>query len=47
MRTNPCPQVRWVSVVDSSGHRHMEMRWTVPTKPTVQPTATPNTLRAA
>ncbi len=47
MRTNPCPQVRWVPVVDGAGHRHMEMRWTVPTKPTVQPTASPTTLRAA
>jgi hypothetical protein len=47
MRVNPCPQVRWVPVVDSAGHRHMEMRWTVPAKPTAQPTAAPATLRAA
>jgi hypothetical protein len=47
MRVNPCPQVRWVPVVDSAGHRHMEMRWTVPAKSTVQPTATPARLRAA
>ena len=47
MRVNPCPQVRGVPVVDSAGHRHMEMRWTVPVKPTVQPTAAPSTLRAA
>ena len=43
MRINPCPQVRWVPVVDSAGHRHMEMRWTVPRKPT----AAPSTMRAA
>ena len=24
------PQLRWVPVVDSHGHRHMEMRWTCP-----------------
>ncbi|MGR6964753.1 hypothetical protein ACU610_09870 [Geodermatophilus sp. URMC 61] len=47
MRTNTCPQVRWVPVVDSAGHRHMEMRWTVPTKPTAQPTTAPTTVRAA
>lgn len=47
MRTSPCPQCRWVAVVDTSGHRHMEMRWVVPSKPTAQPTATPSTLRAA
>ncbi len=45
MRVNQCPQVRWVPVVDSAGH--MEMRWTVPAKPTAQPTAAPATLRAA
>src|ERR687883_658999 len=32
MRVEQCPQVRWVPVVDSAGHRHMEMRWTVPSK---------------
>lgn len=49
MRTNPCPQVRWVPVVDSAGHRHMEMRWSVPVpvKPTAQLSAAPSTLRAA
>jgi hypothetical protein len=47
VRTNPCPQIRWVPVVDGAGHRHMEMRWIVPTKPTAQPTAAPATLRAA
>jgi len=47
MRTNPCPQIRWVPVVDGAGHRHMEMRWTVPSKPTAQPTPPPSTLRAA
>ncbi len=47
MRINACPQVRWVPVVDSAGHRHMEMRWTVPVKPTVQPATAPATLRAA
>jgi hypothetical protein len=33
--------------VDGAGHRHMEMRWIVPTKPTAQPTVAPATLRAA
>ncbi len=47
MRTNARPQTRWVPVVDGAGHRHMEMRWTVPVKPTVQSAAAPATLRAA
>ncbi len=49
MRINPCPQVRWVPVVDSAGHRHMEMRWSMPTQvqPTAQPVTAPTTLRAA
>lgn len=47
MRINPCPQVRWVPVVDSAGHRHMEMRWTVPGKPAAQPFPAPATARAA
>lgn len=47
MRINPCPQVRWVPVVDATGHRHMEMRWTVPSKPTAQPQGTASTSRAA
>ena len=47
MRINPCPQVRWVPAVDSAGHRHMEMRWTVPAKPTAQATTAPSTLPAA
>ena len=47
MRINPCPQVRWVPVVDSAGHRHMEMRWSMPSQPTAQPATAPSTLRAA
>ena len=49
MRINPCPQVRWVPVVDAAGHRHMEMRWSMPTsvEPTAQPATAPSTLRAA
>ena len=47
MRINPCPQVRWVPVVDSAGHRHMEMRWTVPAKPTAQAATASSTMRAA
>jgi hypothetical protein len=47
MRVNPGPQARWVPVVDSAGNRHMEMRWTVPAKPTAQPTDAPTTVRAA
>ena len=47
MRTSACPQVRWVPVVDGAGHRHMEMRWTVPSKPAAQPTPPHSTLRAA
>ncbi|MGY1691511.1 hypothetical protein ACI79I_15435 [Geodermatophilus sp. SYSU D01105] len=27
MRDEKCPECRWVSVVDASGRRHMEMRW--------------------
>ncbi|SNS18249.1 hypothetical protein SAMN06893096_102390 [Geodermatophilus pulveris] len=30
MRTKTCPQARWVPVVDGAGHRHLEMRWSVP-----------------
>lgn len=48
MGVTRCPQVRWVPVVDSAGHRHMEMRWSAPL-PTqaAQPPATPSTARAA
>ena len=27
MRTNDCPECRWVPVVDESGRRRLEMRW--------------------
>ena len=49
MRTNQCPQVRWVPVVDAAGHQHMEMRWSVPVpaKPTAQPHEGSSALRAA
>ena len=49
MRMNPCPQVRWVPVVDGTGHRHMEMRWSVPVpaKPTAQPQTIQSSVRAA
>jgi hypothetical protein len=30
MRTQECPQCRWVPVVDGSGRRRLEMRWTQP-----------------
>lgn len=47
MRMDPCPQCRWVSVVDGSGHRHLEMRWIVPTSPAARPVPAPAPLRAA
>ena len=31
MRVEERPLVRWVPVVDKAGHRHMEMRWELPT----------------
>ncbi|SEO94649.1 hypothetical protein SAMN05660991_02464 [Trujillonella endophytica] len=31
MRVEERPLVRWVLVVDKAGHRHMEMRWELPT----------------
>ena len=27
MRANECPECRWVSVVDPTGRRRLEMRW--------------------
>ncbi|MGY1823548.1 hypothetical protein [Geodermatophilus sp. SYSU D00079] len=30
MRSENCPECRWVPVVDASGRRHMEMRWVTP-----------------
>jgi hypothetical protein len=27
MREKDCPECRWVSVVDESGRRRLEMRW--------------------
>ena len=35
MRERRCPEVQWVSVVDASGRRHLEMRWqtAVPVRP--------------
>ncbi|MEU2350779.1 hypothetical protein [Modestobacter sp. NPDC049651] len=27
MRSNDCPECRWVSVVDEAGRRRLEMRW--------------------
>jgi hypothetical protein len=31
MRPKECPECRWVSVVDTSGRRRLEMRWLPPT----------------
>jgi hypothetical protein len=31
MRVEERPLVRWVPVVDKTGHKHMEMRWELPT----------------
>jgi hypothetical protein len=31
MRDKECPECRWVSVVDGSGRRRLEMRWDLPT----------------
>ncbi len=36
MRVEERPLVRWVPVVDKRGHRHMEMRWELPTAATQQ-----------
>ncbi len=30
MRTQNCPECRWVPVVDGSGRRRLEMRWVSP-----------------
>jgi hypothetical protein len=30
MRSNECPECRWVPVVDGSGRRRLEMRWQLP-----------------
>jgi hypothetical protein len=30
MRERECPECRWVPVVDGSGRRRLEMRWTTP-----------------
>jgi hypothetical protein len=30
MRGKNCPDCYWVSVVDASGRRHLEMRWQSP-----------------
>jgi hypothetical protein len=38
MREMTCPQCTWVSVVDGSGRRRLEMRWLAPA-PTVTTTA--------
>ena len=37
MREKNCPECRWVSVVDASGRRRMELRWAMPTPPVTQP----------
>jgi hypothetical protein len=30
MRTQQCPECRWVPVVDAAGRRRLEMRWVQP-----------------
>jgi hypothetical protein len=30
MRTQECPECRWVPVVDGTGRRRLEMRWVRP-----------------
>jgi hypothetical protein len=30
VREKDCPECRWVTVVDASGRRHLEMRWNLP-----------------
>jgi hypothetical protein len=37
MRDKGCPECRWVSVVDASGRRRVEMRWVAPQPPVADP----------
>jgi hypothetical protein len=37
MREKECPECRWVSVVDPTGRRHLEMRWQLPIAPPQAP----------
>lgn len=37
MREKDCPECRWVSVVDVTGRRHLEMRWLPPVAPPQAP----------
>jgi hypothetical protein len=30
MRTQECPECRWVPVVDDAGRQRLEMRWVLP-----------------
>jgi hypothetical protein len=30
VREKDCPECRWVSVVDGTGRRRLEMRWSLP-----------------
>jgi hypothetical protein len=30
VRTDNCPECRWVAVVDANGRRRLEMRWSLP-----------------
>ncbi len=43
MRTQECPECRWVPVVDGSGRRRLEMRWQQPAgvTPSAVPAAAP------
>jgi len=49
MSARMCPQARWVTVVDGAGHRHLEMRWSVPGQaaPAARPATASTALRAA
>ena len=39
MREKECPECRWVSVVDPTGRRRLEMRWQPSTLETQVPVA--------
>jgi hypothetical protein len=39
MREKSCPECQWVSVVDSTGRRRIEMRWQLPVVASQTPAA--------
>jgi hypothetical protein len=47
MRDKGCPECRWISVVDGSGRRRVEMRWAVPAPPVAEPAPVGAAVKAA